>query len=53
MEIKEQIEKARKQFEEYITLKGLSFEWTGTRYKSINTQTKWIYYRLGFFANKE
>ena len=51
--MKDKLDKARVLFEKHLILKGLDFEWTGNKYKSINIQTKWRYFCLGYFANME
>jgi hypothetical protein len=50
---KNQVEEIRQRFEEILALRGLSYEWGTTRYKSSNIQTKWRYFYLGYISNKE
>jgi hypothetical protein len=50
---KNQVEEIRQRFEEILALRGLSYEWAATRYKSSNIQTKWRYFYLGYISNKE
>ena len=48
----EDIDQARKLFERHLLVKGLDFMWDGKRYDTINIQTKWRYFCLGFFAKE-
>jgi hypothetical protein len=43
----------RQKFEDLLSVKGLDYEWIGKRYKTVNIQTKWRYYSMGYLANNK
>lgn len=45
------LKEAHKKFEEILTVKGLDFAWDGKKYNTVNIQTKWRYFALGFLSN--
>ena len=42
------MENARKAFEAFMQTKGITLVWTGTKYNTTNTQTKWRYFLMGW-----
>ena len=47
------LDAARQKFEDFLSIKGLDFEWAGKRYKTVNIQTKWRYFSMGYLANNK
>jgi len=47
------LDSARQKFEDFLSIKGLDFEWAGKRYKTVNIQTKWRYFSMGYLANNK
>jgi hypothetical protein len=47
------LDAARQKFEDFLNIKGLDFEWAGKRYKTVNIQTKWRYFSMGYLANNK
>ena len=46
------LREAHKKFEEILTVKGLDFAWDGKKYNTVNIQTKWRYFALGYLSKR-